>query len=140
MGLCCMKKYENYASALATLAKAPDQDLGNEFVLSGIIDKFSLQFELGCKLLKAVLAYEGQTVAATGSPRDIIKASYATFDFLDEDLWLSMLRDRNAITHVYDESKERELVSAIIECYLPAFQQLKDGLEKRYGDWLTAED
>lgn len=135
-----MKKYENYASALVTLAKAPEQDLNNEFVLSGIIDKFSLQFELGWKLLKAVLAYEGQTVAATGSPRDIIKASYALFDFLDEDLWLSMLRDRNTITHVYDEAKERELVGAIIERYLPAFQQLKAGLEKRYGDWLAAED
>ena len=41
---------------------------------------------------------------------------------------------------MYDEDKERELVSAIIERYLPAFQQLKTGLERRYGGWLIAED
>ncbi len=134
-----MKRYESYASALEVLEKAPEQDLENEFVLSGIVDKFSLQFELGWKLLKALLAYEGEAVAATESPRDILKAAYALFDFVDEDIWLSMLRDRNTIAHVYDEAKERELVRAVISRYIPAFQQLKDGLVKRYGkDFLTA--
>lgn len=37
---------------------SPDQDLENEFVQGGVIDKFSLQFELGWKLLRALLAYE----------------------------------------------------------------------------------
>ncbi len=129
-----MKRYERYASALEVLKKAPEQDLENEFVLSGIVDKFSLQFELGWKLLKALLAYEGEAAAATGSPRDILKAAYTLFDFVDEDLWLSMLRDRNTIAHVYDEAKERELVDAVIHRYIPAFQQLQDGLVKRYGE------
>lgn len=53
-----MKKYENYVSALNSLRKAPEQDLGNDFIQSGIIDKFGLQFELGWKLFKALLAYE----------------------------------------------------------------------------------
>ena len=70
-----MRKYENFASALKTLSTASSQDLENEFVQSGVIDKFSLQFELGWKLLKELLAYEGDRTAATGSPRDIIKAA-----------------------------------------------------------------
>lgn len=37
-----MKKYENYVSALSSLRKAPEQDLTNEFVQSGIVDKFKL--------------------------------------------------------------------------------------------------
>ncbi len=135
-----MKKYENYASALEVLATAPQQDLNNEFVQSGIIDKFSLQFELGWKLLKALLAYEGDAVSATGSPRDIIKGSYALYDFVDEATWLSMLRDRNTIMHIYDEAKELELVNAIIEDYIPAFQRLKEGLDERYGELLLRED
>ena len=49
-----MKKYENYVSALNSLRKAPEQDLGNDFIQSGIIDKFGLQFELGWKLFKAL--------------------------------------------------------------------------------------
>ena len=42
----------------AFLLRAPDQDLENEFVQGGVIDKLSLQFELGWKLLKALHAYE----------------------------------------------------------------------------------
>ncbi len=135
-----MKKYENYASALETLATAPEQDLTNEFVQSGVIDKFSLQFELGWKLLKALLAYEGDALSATGSPRDIIRGAYALYDFIDEATWLSMLRDRNTIMHLYDESKELELINTIIKRYIPAFQQLKDGLDARYGEMLLAQD
>ncbi len=135
-----MKKYENYASALKTLATAPEQDLTNEFVQSGVIDKFSLQFELGWKLLKALLAYEGDALSATGSPRDIIRGAYALYDFIDEVTWLSMLRDRNTIMHLYDESKELELINTIIERYIPAFEQLKDGLDARYGGMLLAQD
>lgn len=70
-----MKKYENYASALSSLRRAPSQDLGNEFIQSGIIDKFELQFELGWKLFKTMLAYEGDPVSASGSPRDVIKTA-----------------------------------------------------------------
>ena len=47
-----MKKYENFASALANLEDAPNQDLNNDFVQSGLINKFNLQFELSWKLLK----------------------------------------------------------------------------------------
>ena len=53
-----MKKYENYVSALKSLRKAPEQDLSNDFIQSGIIDKFELQFELGWKLFKALLMRE----------------------------------------------------------------------------------
>lgn len=78
-----MRKYENYSSALLALERADGQDLTNEFIQSGVIDKFSMQFELGWKLLKKLLAYEGESIAATGSPRDIIKAAFATFAFVD---------------------------------------------------------
>ena len=61
-----MKKYENFASALANLEDAPNQDLNNEFVQSGLINKFNLQFELSGKLLKRLLEYEGATLAESG--------------------------------------------------------------------------
>ena len=50
-----------------------------------------------------------------------------------------MLRDRNTIMHIYDEAKELELVNAIIEDYIPAFQRLKEGLDERYGELLLRE-
>ena len=41
-----MKKYENFKSNLRVLESAEKEDLSNEFIKSGIIDKFYIQFEL----------------------------------------------------------------------------------------------
>ena len=131
-----MRKYENFASALKTLSTASSQDLENEFVQRGVIDKFSLQFELGWKLLKELLAYEGDRTAATGSPRDIIKAASSYYDFMDET-WLAMLRDRNNTARVYDENAAKQLVTTVIEHFIPEFVRLNDGLLGRYGDLLA---
>ncbi|KFI88027.1 nucleotidyltransferase [Bifidobacterium reuteri DSM 23975] len=132
-----MKKYENYASALDSLKPAPLQDLSNDFIQSGIIDKFELQFELGWKLLKALLAYEGDPVSASGSPRDVIKTAYQYYDFMDESLWLRMLRDRSDSAHIYDEDRAQRLVHTIIDSYIPEFERVDNGLTERYGTMLT---
>ncbi|MDO4849966.1 MAG: nucleotidyltransferase substrate binding protein [Coriobacteriia bacterium] len=82
----------------------------------------------------------GSRARGTNLPKsDIIKGSYALYDFVDETTWLSMLRDRNTIMRIYDEAKELELVNAIIEDYIPAFQRLKEGLDARYGELLLAK-
>lgn len=104
-----MKKYDNYCTHLSVLAQAANQDLGNEFIVSGIIDKFFIQFELGWKLLKELLKYEGHAVASTGSPMIITKDVYAAFDFTDENIWLEMLGNRNDMTHIYDGGRARFL-------------------------------
>ena len=134
MGLCPMKKFDNYCSALDVLTRAPQQDLTNVFIQSGIIDKFSLQFELSWKLLKALLTFEGDSIAASGSPREIIKHAYRFFDFLDEEKWLRMLRDRNDTTHIYDAVLAQNLVTTVINDYIPAFEQLKQDILERYGE------
>ena len=135
-----MRKFENYAASLDVLSRASEQDLDNEFVQSGIIDKFSLQFELVWKLLKHLLAYEGEAIAATGSPREILKASSAYFDFMDEETWLAMLRDRNNAAHTYDGDAAAALVDRIILDYVPEYERLRSGLLGRYGSLLTEPD
>jgi nucleotidyltransferase substrate binding protein (TIGR01987 family) len=128
-----MKKYENFCSNLASLERADQEELENEFIISGIIDKFSLQFELTWKLLKELLSFEGRNAARTGSPREIIKESYAVYDFIDEQTYLAMLHDRNDMTHLYDGKAARELVTEILRAYIPAFRDLKRNLEDKYG-------
>ena len=71
-----MKKFENFKKNLRVLRWSKDQDLTNEFILGGIIDKFYIQFELSWKVLKELLILEGVAEAKTVSPRDIIKMSY----------------------------------------------------------------
>ena len=127
-----MKKFDNYKSNLAVLCQADNEDLENEFIISGIIDKFFIQFELAWKVLKELLRYEGNSIANTGSPREIIKASYAIYEFIDEKLWLSMLKERNDMTHIYDGNEAKELVKKIIDEYIPAFCLMKEEIENRY--------
>lgn len=100
---------------------------------SGIIGKFSLQFELGWKLLKALLVYEGDQVSASGSPREIIKRAFRYFEGMDEEAWLSMLRDRNDMTRIYDAVRASALVERIVDDYIPVFQRLEAFVLERYA-------
>lgn len=129
-----MKKFDNYRANLEVLCRAYQEDLENEFIVSGIIDKFFIQFELAWKVLKELLRYEGRSVAISGSPREIIKASYEIYDFLEEDAWISMLRDRNNMTHIYDGNEARELAKKILDCYIPIFVHMKEEVEAKYQD------
>ena len=55
---------------------------------------------------------------------------------MDEALWLHMLKDRNDLTHIYNENRAKELVKTIIKEYIPEFETLRRGLQTRYGDEL----
>ena len=131
-----MKKYENFASNLRVLERAGQEDLNNEFILSGIIDKFFIQFELGWKLFKELLQYEGRTDFASGSPRAVIKTAYNVFSFIDEKVWLEMLSEKNDASHIYNEEAARNLVNNILDKYIPEFQKTAAGLKEQYGDIL----
>ena len=131
-----MKKFENYCSNLTVLSAADQQDLNNEFIIGGIIDKFTIQFELGWMVLKELLRYEGRGEANSGSPREILKTAFELYDFVDEELWLAMLKDRNSMNHIYDGQAARDLVQTILERYIPAFQLLRTSIAERYAEQL----
>lgn len=133
-----MKKFDNFRNNLAVLSQAGQQDLENEFIIGGIIDKFTIQFELGWKVLKELLRYEGRIEANSGSPREILKTAFAVYDFIEEDVWLAMLRDRNNMSHIYDGAAARELVRVIIERYIPAFQYLQNCILERFDQQLDS--
>ena len=133
-----MKKFDNFVSHLNVLERSKDEDINNEFIVSGIIDKFSIQFELGWKVLKELLKYEGNSVANTGSPREILKVAYFVYDFIDEDTWLSMLKSRNDMTHIYDKKAAEDLVKIILKEYIPCFQKMKENVLKQYGTVLDS--
>lgn len=78
------------------------------------------------------MRYEGSSIANTGSPREIIKAAYAIYEFIDEEIWLSMLKERNNMTHIYDGNEAKVLVGKIIDQYIPTFCLMKEEIESRY--------
>ena len=130
------KKFDNFISNLNVLEKAENEDLNNEFILSGIIVKFFLQFELSWKVLKKLLRYEGKSAANSGSPREILKAAYSVYDFIDEDIWLEMLKSRNDMTHIYDGEAAKRLVDMILRKYIPAFEIMRKKIQEKYKDIL----
>lgn len=97
---------------------------------------FSVRIELGWKALKEILMYEGESRAKTGSPREILKASYACSGFLEEDIWLSMLRERNDTSHIYNGNQARELAQMILDKYIPAFIDSELKIEEYYKEVL----
>ena len=105
-----MKKFEHFKSNLRVLALAEKEDLSNEFIIGGIIAKFFIQFELGWKVLKELLSYEGQGTSASSSPKMILKTAFTIYNFIDEDVWLGMLRSRNDMTYIYDALAARRMV------------------------------
>lgn len=131
-----MMKFDNYQKNLAVLSTAGAQDLSNEFVIGGIIDKFSLQFELGWKVLKELLVYEGIPAAKSGSPREILKEAYKYYPSIDERIWLSMLSERNNTAHIYDGNAARILAQKILDDYIPAFRKLEESILEKYGSIL----
>ena len=95
-----------------------------------LLINFFIQFELSWKVLKELLRYEGKSIAPPGSPREIIKASYAIYDYLDEEIWLEMLRARNDMTHIYNGKAAKQMVSLILERYIPAFAVMEEKIRK----------
>ena len=132
-----MRRFDQYCSNLTVLHTAKDQDLTNEFIVSGIINKFFIQFELGWKVLKGLLTYEGAASAATGSPREIIKEAYKYYPCIEEEVWLSMLSERNNMAHLYDGDAARNLMEKILRNYIPAFDRLEESIRERYAEILT---
>jgi predicted nucleotidyltransferase len=110
--------------------RASDIDLA---VSGGDITGFALDVD---EETSTPLKYEGSKTAVTGLPRGIIKEAYGIYPFFDGAVWLSMLRDRNDMSHIYDGNAAKELVDRILETYIPQFAKLERELVSLYGTML----
>ena len=70
------------------------------------------------------------------SPPEIIKEAYRYYHSIDENIWLSMLAQRNNLAHIYDKNAAKALMHEILDIYLAAFTTLQAELEQRYGETL----
>jgi nucleotidyltransferase substrate binding protein (TIGR01987 family) len=129
-------RFKKFRDSLISLKKIntiiwpEDEDLFG-FIWCGVISKFCITFDLSYKLAKDILVeYHGITNFAKGSPREILKEAYAT-NIIDDENWLSMLKDRNTIVHEYkDLDSVEEWCKKITEKYIPLFEKLFEYTEK----------
>lgn len=100
----------------------------SELAVDGTIQRFEFCFELTWKTLKRVLEYEGEICK---TPREVFKSAFRLGLIADERTWLSMLQDRNKMSHVYSEH-EAEKVYERIPNYTAVLEKLKASLLKKY--------
>ncbi|MCD8019146.1 MAG: nucleotidyltransferase substrate binding protein [Clostridiales bacterium] len=133
-----MKKIDNFSNCLQVLKRADfemaDRD---EIYRTGILGQFNLTFEFAWKALQEVLRLHGAEGAVTDSPREIMQIGFK-FGFLDDAaVWLTMLKKRNTLVHIYDEEEVDEMLLLIRDSFLPAFEKLEKTLKIK---WKEAED
>lgn len=62
------------------------------------------------------------------SPRGVIQQAYQAEIIKDGEMWIQMMLDRNAMSHLYDEEKSREIYDNIKEKYIQQFENLQEFL------------
>ena len=87
----------DFQEHIQLLQQAEEEDLTNSFICHGIVHLFQEAFDLGLMAFREALKRDGQGLAAMGSAKELIAAAYEQYLFVDEDIWLAMLRDRKSV-------------------------------------------
>ena len=119
------QKVKKALTSLDEMAKAPQQ--ANRGNIDAAIQRFEFTIELFWKLLKKILESKG---VLTEYPKDVLREAYRGHLIDDENVWLSMLKDRNLTSHTYDEKIANEIYDHI-QGYLPVFASTLEHLRKQ---------
>lgn len=111
----------NYRNALARLEEFLAEPVVSNRDRAGVIQAFEFTFELVWKVLQKIAQKQGQpTLGPKGALQFGIQASL--LDPLDDELWVSMLDDRNLTTHTYKEDYANEIYNRIATKYVGKFK------------------
>ncbi|ADY57467.1 nucleotidyltransferase substrate binding protein, HI0074 family [Syntrophobotulus glycolicus DSM 8271] len=123
-------KTDNFLRALVRLKEGITKyDEANDLLRDGIIQRFEFTFELAWKTLKTVFEHEGLT--GLNSPKTVLREAFSAGLIKDDELWLTMLMDRNSTTHIYSEQSAIEICHNIQEKYVMEFERLLQNIRAR---------
>lgn len=75
------------------------------YVLSGLMSKFCLTFDLSWKYMKDFLIeYYGVSSFPLGSPREVLEQAYRSDLIKDDGMWLGAMKLRNNLAHDYNST------------------------------------
>ena len=118
-------KRDNFKKAVQRLRKAMDayDRSGDDVMRDGVIQRFEFTFELAWKALKEYMQEQG-SMAELQFPKQILREAYAARLIDDESVWLSMLADRNATSHIYDDKTAADIALRIAQSYARTLDRL----------------
>ena len=128
-----MKRFEERKEDLKNAKNRLNEALGeeaNDLAIDGVLHRYEFTFELAWKTLKDYLEYLGVQLN-TGSPREIIKESFAHHLILNGETWIKMMLARNSLSHLYGEENSRQIYDAIKNEYFVEIEKLVEFFEKR---------
>lgn len=119
-------RFASFSRAFGLLREALEGDIEalSSLELEGAIQRFEFTFELGWKLLKDRLEYDGISLPSV-TARVVIRAAYQARLIEDAETWMDMLADRNRTSHRYDGALVEDVVTEVQSRYLPAFAHLQ---------------
>lgn len=97
-----------------------------EFIRDSAIKRFELAFDMAWKTIKAFLEEKG---VACVSPLSCFREAYRQGLLDYEDVWIEMVKTRNATAHTYKEELAEEIY-VILPQVLGAFQKLLSAFKK----------
>lgn len=122
-------KWEDYHRAVQRLGVALTRDIEQDDVyLDAAIQRFEFSFELGWKLMRALLLLEG---VEANSPRSSIREAWKQGIVADAEAWLSMLEARSLSAHTYNEKTAREIHHAIQTTHFALLSDLDEAVKHR---------
>lgn len=117
-------KLANFESAILRLKEAIDEHAKTHSTVArdGAIQRFEFTAELAWKSTREYLLDQNHT--DIDSPKSTMKQAFISGLITDEIMWLSLLNDRNATSHIYDEQTANDVYARISKTYVILFEQL----------------
>ena len=123
------RRYESFCRSLDALSEAKNRDMTDSFIMSGTGAKFGITFDLSWKVMKDIIIQHYMVIDfPKGSPREVLKRAYE-FELISDEEWITMLIERNELSHDYDESSLKEICQHILDKYIGLFYDFKRAVE-----------
>lgn len=130
-----MTKFENFNKTLRNLEEMnrvnPPYDV---VVTAGLCSLLAQCFEQAWRAMKEYLTQKGWKEAETASPRQTLKIASEAGLIRDEANWLKAMKDRSLELYVFRQEVADTLIADTCNIFLPLFRDLREELEKRYGN------
>ena len=122
-------RFKNFSRAFSLLREALEEEgqVLNQLEREGVIQRFEYTFELTWNLLKDRLEHDG-IVLPMVTPRQVICRAFQAKLIEDGDAWITMLSDRNLMSHTFDCATFDVVIDRIQRRYLAILEELYERL------------
>jgi nucleotidyltransferase substrate binding protein (TIGR01987 family) len=122
-----IQRLGHYTRALGQLTRFIEKGALNELEEQGLIQAFEYTYELAWTALKDYFEAQGET-NINGS-RDAFRLAFRRGLVEEGETWMEMIRSRTLTAHTYNEAVARQIATAVVQRYFPAFVALRTRMQ-----------